>query len=202
MPTLNLFPTPLWLNQLESAEFEPLNRELLSLFESIRREQGYEQGARWQTPNDLQKRPEMAPFLEVARRFCLQSLEQINVVNKDFIFTGCWANIKPHAGAHQAHTHPNNYLSGVYYVTAPPKCGSIVFHDPRNDPYIVAPLVSGPNPFNSRFVNFEPKVGMCLLFPSWLMHSVEPNQSDSDRISISFNMMFSDFAQSVAAPGW
>ena len=202
MPTMNLFPTPLWLNQLEPAEFEPLNRDLLNFFETIRREEGFEHGARWQTPNNLQKRQEMGPFLDVARRFCLQSLEQLNVENRSFVFTGCWANIKPHGATHGGHTHPNNYLSGVYYVTAPAKCGAIVFQDPRNEPYIVAPLPTGPNVFNSRFVNFEPRVGMLLLFPSWLMHSVEPNQADSDRISISFNMMFSDFVESIAVPGW
>ena len=32
------------------------------------------------------------------------------------MITGCWANINPPAAYHPTHNHPNNYLSGVYYV--------------------------------------------------------------------------------------
>ena len=34
--------------------------------------------------------------------------------------TGCWANVNPPGSYHPMHHHPNNYLSGVYYVAVPP----------------------------------------------------------------------------------
>ncbi len=44
--------------------------------------------------------------------------------------------------------------------------------------------------------------GTLLLFPSWLAHSVDANSSDEIRISISFNVMLSDFAEQVSQPLW
>lgn len=41
-----------------------------------------------------------------------------------------------------------------------------------------------------------------MIFPAWLVHSVPMNTSDEFRISISFNVMFSDFAKTVAKPKW
>src|SRR3546814_1269937 len=48
-----------------------------------------------------------------------------------FEVTGCWANINPQTGMNPAHMHPNNFLSGVYYVSLPGDTGEIVFSDPR-----------------------------------------------------------------------
>jgi uncharacterized protein (TIGR02466 family) len=35
---------------------------------------------------------------------------------------------------------------------------------------------------------FNPLEGRMLIFPSYLAHQVEPNESDEDRISVSFNL--------------
>ena len=45
--------------------------------------------------------------------------------------TGCWANVNPPGAYHPMHHHPNNYLSGVYYVAVPTAGSQIVFQDPR-----------------------------------------------------------------------
>ena len=45
--------------------------------------------------------------------------------------TGCWVNILAAGGAHKRHAHPNNFLSGVYYVRTGPGSDAINFHDPR-----------------------------------------------------------------------
>ena len=44
--------------------------------------------------------------------------------------------------------------------------------------------------------------GTLLLFPAWLMHSVDPNRSDRLRISASFNIMFSPYAETMSQPLW
>ena len=41
-----------------------------------------------------------------------------------------------------------------------------------------------------------------LLFPAWLRHSVPANGNDSERISVSFNLMFADYAEQLAKPLW
>jgi ectoine hydroxylase-related dioxygenase (phytanoyl-CoA dioxygenase family) len=44
--------------------------------------------------------------------------------------------------------------------------------------------------------------GTLLMFPSYLEHSVDINMSTEERISISFNIMFSSFAQKLSKPLW
>ena len=44
------------------------------------------------------------------------------------------------------------------------------------------------NKLNIDVVNITPKEGLLVLFPSYLHHSVEINQSSDDRIVISFNI--------------
>ena len=44
------------------------------------------------------------------------------------------------------------------------------------------------NGFNSTVMSVTPEVGKLIIFPSWLVHYVEPNLDDSDRISMAFNI--------------
>jgi uncharacterized protein (TIGR02466 family) len=46
------------------------------------------------------------------------------------------------------------------------------------------------------------KNGTLLMFPSYLEHSVDANMSEEERISISFNLMFSSFTENVSKPLW
>ena len=40
-----------------------------------------------------------------------------------------------------------------------------------------------------REAHFEPIAGRLIMFPSWLTHAVDPNESNEIRISVSFNFM-------------
>ena len=40
-----------------------------------------------------------------------------------------------------------------------------------------------------RETSFEPKTGRLIMFPAWLLHCVDPNESNDIRISVSFNFL-------------
>ena len=86
---------------------------------------------------------------------------------------------------------PNSSLSGVYYVRSNEQSGRIRFRDPRAgkrmDPWPVAADEEADQRHWDR-VHYKPVAGRLIMFPSWLEHDVEPNMSDEERISISFNM--------------
>ncbi|MBI3199446.1 MAG: hypothetical protein HYZ40_18425, partial [Rhodospirillales bacterium] len=44
--------------------------------------------------------------------------------------------------------------------------------------------------------------GRMVIFPSWLRHHVPSNEGTTERISIAFNLMFTNFAESLSAPSW
>jgi len=44
------------------------------------------------------------------------ALAFLRVDHPQVLITGCWANVNASGAAHRMHAHPNNFLSGVYYV--------------------------------------------------------------------------------------
>ena len=107
-----------------------------------------------------------------------------------------WSIINPPGGVNRAHIHPGCIWSGVYYVQAPRNSGRIEFIDPRTQ-NLMNPVKYIPDTRRPRNcwtkVRYTPVAGRMLIFPSWLYHSVAPNQSrargkDADRIIVSFNL--------------
>jgi uncharacterized protein (TIGR02466 family) len=102
--------------------------------------------------------------------------------------TQCWLNVNRPGERHHRHHHPNSFISGVYYLDSSPDAGSIAFHRPGL--LELEPARLRGTPFTFDIWKELPATGRLLLFPSRLEHSVEPNQSGRDRLSISFNTMF------------
>ena len=106
-----------------------------------------------------------------------------------------WANINYSGGYNRPHVHPNCLFSGVYYVKTQPQCGELVVNDPRPGIQTMMPTrKSGQPPKHLwREAHIEPIQGRLIMFPAWLWHCVEPNQSNDMRISVSFNFVQEGF---------
>ena len=84
-------------------------------------------GSNWQTPHDLHTRPafaDLANLIEIASK---SVAEYLHLERFPMMITGCWANVNPPGSYHPTHNHPNNFLSGVYYVDAPGSGTDLVF---------------------------------------------------------------------------
>ncbi|MGI9478017.1 MAG: TIGR02466 family protein [Hyphomicrobiaceae bacterium] len=104
-----------------------------------------------------------------------------------------WVNLLEPGGSHSAHIHPHSVLSGTYYVDVPAGAGAIRFEDPRHAMMMAAPpRKPRAKRENQPFVTIEPKAGMLLLWESWLRHDVPTNDSETPRLSISFNYGWGD----------
>jgi uncharacterized protein (TIGR02466 family) len=79
-------------------------------------------------------------------------------------------------------------ISGVYYLEVPINSGAILFENGDNCKLLNEnfSLFDDPN-FYCEY-KIQPKKFDLLLFFSETMHSVEPNFSNEDRISVSFNI--------------
>lgn len=102
-----------------------------------------------------------------------------------------WMNCGLGQAHNSAHVHPGAELSGVLYVQVPEGSGPIIFRDPRPQAEMALlglKLGSAGELLLPRHP-VQPRTGDLLLFPSWLMHQVEPGQnSDQLRIALSFNI--------------
>jgi len=106
-----------------------------------------------------------------------------------------WANINYPGGYNRPHVHPNCLFSGVYYVKSQPGAGQLVVNDPRPGIQTMMPTrVKGQPPKHLwREAHIDPLPGRIIMFPAWLWHCVEPNQSNDIRISVSFNFIQDGF---------
>lgn len=103
-----------------------------------------------------------------------------------------WMNMNPPGGFNAPHTHPGAHWSGVYYVNQPDvetgNSGMIEFLDPRSD--LPSWRLLKASAFRPKF-KIRPEAGQMILFPSYLMHWVYPNESDEERVTVAFNATFS-----------
>ncbi len=196
-----LFPTPLWVLNIAASDAAALNVRLKAEIERIIAPRpNVPSGSNWQTPHDLHTRPEFAEFaqlVEIAARSVAQFLQ---LEQYPMMITGCWANVNPPGSHHPTHTHPNNYLSGVYYVDVPQRAPDLIFQDPR--PISIMPWGGKLNHITANAAAEQAVPGRMVIFPSWLRHHVPSNEGTHERISISFNLMFTNFAETAAAPRW
>ena len=86
---------------------------------------------------------------------------------------------------------PGAHWSGVYYVSQPAvekgESGKIEFLNPRTDLPNWRILKS---PIFGAARKFRPHPGELVLFPSYLVHWVYPNETQEERVSIAFNATF------------
>ena len=101
-----------------------------------------------------------------------------------------WVNVLDTGGRQAMHNHANSFASGVVYLTPTHAGSQTVFmkspggHDFsfKNDH-----AKTSPSEYNAdKWISPAPEPGDLVLFPSYLMHAVPPNQG-ARRISLSFN---------------
>ena len=88
----------------------------------------------------------------------------------------------------QSHNHPGSYLSAAYYVKAPENCGKFMVENPNSVKKHFFPQIANKTELNMPVASIDVSEGDLLIFPGYLPHKVGKNESDEDRIVISFNV--------------
>jgi hypothetical protein len=101
-----------------------------------------------------------------------------------------WVNVLDHGGRQAMHNHANSFISGVVYLTpCHPGSQTVFMKSPGGSDFLFKNDHQGmtPNEFCAdKWVSPAPEPGDMVLFPSYLMHAVPPNQGER-RITLSFN---------------
>tara|TARA_B100000686_G_scaffold140403_1_gene148027 strand:+ start:296 stop:931 length:636 start_codon:yes stop_codon:yes gene_type:complete len=198
---VEMFPTYVWVHDLKEGHAKKICDQIFkSLKPNIPDKEQLKGGHSLQSENELHKKPvfkDLMAHVDVAAKNILHFLGKNQSA---LVVTGCWANVSVPSAYHKEHSHPNNFLSGVFYVKTPKGGDTINFHDPRPEAHVIAPSFEEPLSRNYSTMFVEAKPGRMMIFPSWLRHSVDPNASDELRISVSFNMMFERYAETQSRP--
>ena len=200
---MRLFPTVVWRAEIRPDVHRRINEAIVAKLAELRRGTAAPAaGHGWQSEHDLHELDEFRELIESIGVTVRDVLDYLRIGEVAFEITGCWANVNAPGVAHRMHSHPNNFLSGVYYVRVPRGGDTINFHDPRSQTGILRPPVVELSADNTDQVVVLVGEGTVLLFPAWLPHSVDANRGDRDRISVSFNVMLSRYAAELGKPLW
>lgn len=120
----------------------------------------------------------------------LASLQGVDMTEYCAVVKEIWMTQMGQGASHPKHVHPNSHFSGTFYLTSPEGCAPIRFYSPLELLWSFCPLPTSDdsNPITSRYVDHQPHPGKLLIWNSWLAHEVLPNNTESPRESVSFNI--------------
>ena len=177
---MDLFPTPLYINNIDNPLINHQKDYLLNLpkiqnMGNLRSESGYIF--------------EYSLFAELKKTIDEHIKEYVNIVypgsNLNVYITQSWANYTEPNEFHHKHSHPNSFISGVFYVNAIKNEDMIKFY--KDLPFIYQINHNQPNNYNSGDVAILVETGDLVLFPSNFTHNVPLTTSKETRVSVAFN---------------
>jgi uncharacterized protein (TIGR02466 family) len=185
------FPTPVYIQEVPNAV--ELNQYLeQKIIQWSQQDKGVSKtnAGGWHSQTDMNRKEEYNPLTKELFKM------QEEIFKKEFltqkpVLGNMWANINYPGNANRPHLHPNSLFSGVYWVKAPEKSGSLMLYEPRPGVQCTMPnRKEGELPPELwREVHYAPRAGTAVMFPAWLWHEVKPNESNDIRISVSFNFL-------------
>ena len=184
------FPTPIYIADIKHPTLnQELERDIIAW---SNRDKGLNRTniKGWHSTTNMNELPEYKRLIDLLFEAQRTIYQQEHLDSEPYL-GNMLANINPPGAMNRAHMHPNSLWSGVYYVKALPNSGHLKVEDPRAAASMSRPRQKeGPTPSRLwRETHFDPKPGRLIMFPAWLTHCVDPNNSNDIRISISFNFM-------------
>ena len=123
--------------------------------------------------------PIKATIEDCIQDYCLEyGLPQLAIGNS-------WMNRVGKGGAVRPHRHEVSVLSGAFYPIADKGSTPLVFKSPLH-PYKMYEYTAQETSYNATLMETPCEQGTLVLFPSWLEHYTEENDTEN-RVTISFN---------------
>jgi len=197
MSTNPWFPIPVYSGKAVGDEYENIQKELSDIYDDLE----FRQNPNWtDDTNDLSvgksgkifgdciltqyKCKKMLEFIDKSITLYLNDIRAAEPRNYKILESWLTRTKK----GKYAHLHDHNLcdISGVYYYKTNGKDGNIMFPNylrQFGSNYVIGQVANS-------ISSFRLEQGVIGLWPSMLMHNTEPNPTDNDRVSVSFNIKF------------
>jgi uncharacterized protein (TIGR02466 family) len=179
----DLWPTPLYMNEIVPSQ-ETIDFALSADYERT------SESMRTIDKEILNSLPELKK--EIEKEIDKYTRDYLKVDdNIEFYITTSWINKHKPDDYAVVHHHSNSIFSGIYYIRQPRWSGDLLIHENNMTPNISNRVMLNykeMTDYTTSHYQIPPEDGLLLLFPSFLMHSVEKNKSPHDRYSLGFNV--------------
>jgi len=186
-----LFPTPLWQVEVKEVDNEAIKEYCYFLQENTEGVVISNRGG-FHSKEIIEPLPDaLIELFTNIEAFVNEYCSQITGLN-GLALGNFWVNINPPGCFNRRHDHQNSVMSGCYYVQAEgDDIGNFVAERDDNAEFFLGSYknVSG---FSGTSFGLTPNAGNLAIFPAWMYHSVEPNCTNKDRISIAMNFIGQD----------
>jgi uncharacterized protein (TIGR02466 family) len=186
MNTFNLFSTPVKI--ISMPNFEEINNKIGKAM-SLGFKNNFTDNLQENEAKEIQK-----VFLDEAEKY----IEEVSNKKINLQMKKSWTRVTKKYGFSSPHSHADNTCVGVYYIKTSENCGDLLLHDPRGSHNFATRFevsTEGYLESDRSFYRIKPKAGDLVLFPDYVVHSVEPNMSDETRVSLAMNFKYKDYNQ-------
>lgn len=193
----NLFPTPVNKVQITPTleQFEKTNNLLSKIFaDSSNAQWALEDGkSTGEHGLDLHTCPELEWLVSQTLGPIREYWDYLGYrKNATIVPDSAWANLHMFSQSTGEHAHcggsSKSHISSVYYFKKPTNSGHIEFVDPLEYIHRMTPV----HEFSERigtYNKFEADTYDFVMFPSWLKHRTQANETNESRIAISINFI-------------
>tara|TARA_B100001094_G_scaffold295055_1_gene316099 strand:+ start:45 stop:725 length:681 start_codon:yes stop_codon:yes gene_type:complete len=214
------FSTPIYTNDSFQTEYyNDIQKELMDVYRKTEFEklEGRPETSHSTSPsafcNNVLKKYKCKHFLKFLNQEVQSYVKTFgNDIPLEYIIDSAWLT-KTMKGEHALqHSHGSTDISGVYYLKTNGKDGNIFFQDPNS--CMVGNLIMD-LAVNVTNCELPLQQGLIHMWPGYMSHGTRYNQTDDERLSLSFNIQFtrrglrvketvdkSDRALVVRHPGW
>jgi uncharacterized protein (TIGR02466 family) len=135
---------------------------------------------------NLAKRDDFDFINKAALEVFAQYLRVVGKTGLGMTLDSAWSSIYGRGHYVPQHTHPLSHLSLVYYAAATEGTGQLVFENPARAHFqhFYPPEISW-MPYR---YSVQPKKGLFVVFPSYMVHNTEAHDSDELRVIYSANL--------------
>jgi uncharacterized protein (TIGR02466 family) len=189
MPVEKWFSIPIYFSYIENIDL--INKELLDVYKS----QQFSKREFWGTKTHSVSDPNFSSnFItqyncnnftnEIIKHVYAYMAELNSKCTKPFKIQSSWFTKTEPGEYTRSHNHGYADISGAYYIQTNGNDGNLTFISPT--PTLSSTVFAS----LGDTVSYKPDIGKIILFPGWLYHSVNENDTDTTRISVSFNIFF------------
>ena len=186
---IGLFPTPFMMSEglLDAATVDGLRRRALS------RHQEDNAGTNLLSHTEMVDPGDEALFADVVQRVAPEIDKYGELLfgdRLDWTVKEMWMNVLEPGGSQFMHSHANSFVSGIVYLSDPhPSTRTVFMRNAGGNDFVFKHDAADEavNPFKAdRWIVPPVKPGDLVLYPSYLLHGVPPNQGER-RFSLALN---------------
>jgi len=187
MPIHPIFPHPLYFSKLERA----LTTEELKTINEYKKKTYKNAGNTTSSEKNVLENKTLKNLKKDLHTKIMDYFDKV-ICTDNLItpyITQSWISYTETNQFHHRHSHPNSYISGVFYIDAQKGVDSVTFYKSIREETIELNITKY-NPFNSSSCSFPVETGNIFLFRSSLIHGVDKKKGTNTRSSLSFNVFF------------